>query len=137
MAGFNLQHNDTLSLKHAKAHSEQSNPLYTDHDHSHVDTPSSSRTRGKDPNSSNEGVFVEEEKHTATSGVTYWMGWWVEVLGLMVSAALFVVIVVVLREYNGKLQPKWAYDFNLNALVALLTTFLRITMMDVVTKSKC
>ena len=52
--------------------------------------------------------------------------------GLIVSIAILVAIVIILRNYDGEVQPDWQFSFNLNSLVAILMTVLRTTMMDVV-----
>lgn len=75
-------------------------------------------------------------KRERASGRSRFLGWWTEVLRLAISIILLSVIVAILKFYNGKVQPHWRFEFNLNALVALLATMFRITMMDTVTNCK-
>lgn len=58
--------------------------------------------------------------------------WFTNVAGLLFAAAILIAIVVILRNYDGKLQPNWDYSLNLNSLVAILTTVLRTSLMDTV-----
>jgi hypothetical protein len=85
---------------------------------------------------SSEHIYVDEttsnKKHTSGS-----LGWWTEIGNLLLSTAIFIAIIVLLRRFDGKLQPKWQWDFNLNALIAILATFLRVSMMEAVTNCEC
>lgn len=56
--------------------------------------------------------------------------WIYESTAIVVSIACFVALVVVLRKSDGKEQTKWFYDrLTLNGLIALLSTFIRASMM--------
>ncbi|KAL2059721.1 hypothetical protein VTL71DRAFT_10213 [Oculimacula yallundae] len=61
--------------------------------------------------------------------------WVWDVGGLIISIAILVAIVIILRKYDGQVQPNWRFSFNLNSLVAILMTVLRTTMMEVVSDS--
>jgi hypothetical protein len=58
--------------------------------------------------------------------------WWQEILSLLIASTALVAIVIVLVMYNGKEQPTWKYSINLSALVAILSTLLRVLMVTVV-----
>lgn len=51
--------------------------------------------------------------------------WMFELLNTIFLVALIVAIAVTLAAYNGKPAPDWGQHLNLNALLALLSTFLR------------
>jgi hypothetical protein len=58
-----------------------------------------------------------------------------EIWKLFTTLGLFVAIVVILRTQHGKLQPNWRH-VNLSALIAILATLLRASMMAVVSEGK-
>lgn len=86
----------------------------------------------QDGRMSSEHITVNETKSNKkqTSG---FLGWWAEIGNLLLSTAILIAIIVLLKRFDGKLQPKWQWDFNLNALIAILATFLRVSMMETVT----
>lgn len=56
--------------------------------------------------------------------------WIYEWAAVAVSVACFICLVVVLHKSNGKEQTRWLYDrLTLNGLIALLSTFIRASMM--------
>ncbi|KAI9049748.1 hypothetical protein LZ554_005900 [Drepanopeziza brunnea f. sp. 'monogermtubi'] len=61
--------------------------------------------------------------------------WFWNVGGLVASVAILATIAVILRYYDGQIQPSWRFSFNLNSLVAILMTVMRTTMMEVVSDS--
>ncbi|KAG4443094.1 hypothetical protein IFR05_001420 [Cadophora sp. M221] len=67
--------------------------------------------------------------------LTVTWAWLLNVAGILLSAAILVAIIVILRNYDGQMQPDWNYSFNLNSLVAILTTVLRTALMDTVSDS--
>jgi hypothetical protein len=65
------------------------------------------------------------ERQPTDGGYSLW-----EILSLICSIAFFAALVSVLRESEGKEPTKWLYNrLTLNGLIALLTTFMRATMM--------
>lgn len=58
-----------------------------------------------------------------------WSSKWVlETLSCVLSVGFLVAIVVVLANYDGKALPNWPYGITLNALVSVLSTFMKATM---------
>lgn len=55
--------------------------------------------------------------------------WWIEIISLLVGVGALVAIAVTLAEYNSKEQPAWKYSVNLNTLIAILSTLLRVCML--------
>ncbi|KAF2133089.1 hypothetical protein P153DRAFT_271492, partial [Dothidotthia symphoricarpi CBS 119687] len=55
--------------------------------------------------------------------------WWSEILSLLLSMGALVAIIITLVMFNGKEQPAWKYSINLNTLIAILSTFLRVCML--------
>ncbi len=56
--------------------------------------------------------------------------WLYELLGALGSLACFAALVAVLRRSEGKEQSRWLYNkLTLNGLIALLSTFIRASMM--------
>ncbi|KAF6795051.1 hypothetical protein CSOJ01_13510 [Colletotrichum sojae] len=51
---------------------------------------------------------------------------------LMVSAAAFVPIVVILCKLDGEVQPDLPYDLNVNTLIAIFSAMLRATLLFVI-----
>ncbi|KAH6712933.1 hypothetical protein BKA61DRAFT_657002 [Leptodontidium sp. MPI-SDFR-AT-0119] len=82
------------------------------------------------------GQLSEEYKPRNDStkrSLTYRIGqWFWDVGGLIAAVAILIAIAIILRNYDGQIQPNWRFSFNLNSLVAILMTVLRTTMMEVV-----
>lgn len=55
--------------------------------------------------------------------------WTWEFVALFSSMAAFVAMVILLVISDGKPQPEWAYDLNINTLIAVLATLLRAAML--------
>jgi hypothetical protein len=62
--------------------------------------------------------------------------WWFEILSLLVAIGALVAIAVTLIRFNQKEQPAWKYRLNLNTLIAILSTLLRVCMLFGVEEGK-
>jgi hypothetical protein len=60
--------------------------------------------------------------------VTSLTAWWFETLSLLLATGALVAITVTLAKFNRQEQPSWKYRINLNTLVAILSTLLRVGM---------
>lgn len=63
---------------------------------------------------------------TATLGFS---AWFYESLALILAAASFVTLIVILSRYDGKPTPAWKAGMSINVLVALLSVIFRIFIM--------
>lgn len=65
-------------------------------------------------------------------------GW--EIFSLVLALLLLVAMVVILRVYEGQRVPDWGESFNLNTILALLSTFFRgllvIVIAEIVSQAK-
>ncbi|KAI0897157.1 hypothetical protein F4806DRAFT_464291 [Annulohypoxylon nitens] len=55
--------------------------------------------------------------------------WRWEIASLIVAFGLIVATYSVLSHYNGHRLPEWPFSINLNTLIALISTFIRATML--------
>ena len=67
-------------------------------------------------------------------GVLYRWKW--EVPSCILSVLSLIAITVILYAYNGRPLPKWPYKITINALISVLTTVLKASMLVVVTEGK-
>ncbi|KAG8669276.1 hypothetical protein FPOAC1_008665 [Fusarium poae] len=58
--------------------------------------------------------------------------WSWEIISLLFALALLVAIIAVPAHYNDKVLKRWPYDISLNTTIAILSTFMRASMMLVV-----
>ncbi|CAJ0549714.1 Ff.00g033270.m01.CDS01 [Fusarium sp. VM40] len=58
--------------------------------------------------------------------------WLWESLSLVFAMALLITIIAVPAYYNNQILKQWPYDISLNTIVALLSTFMRASMLLVV-----
>lgn len=87
----------------------------------------SSTSRASDKSSSSSHKRKERREEWKAS-INRW--WLYELLGASFSVAFLVALIVVLHRSQGKEQKRWLFGtFTLNGLVALLSTFIRATMM--------
>ncbi|KAI9658615.1 MAG: hypothetical protein M1821_002175 [Bathelium mastoideum] len=73
-------------------------------------------------------VDVEEKQDPRPSGIR--LKWWLfELLAWTFSLATLCAFVLLLHQYNGKMQSDWpSRAFTLNALVALIATLTRVSL---------
>lgn len=62
--------------------------------------------------------------------------WYSELGSLILGLASFVAIIVILRKYDGNLQPNWSHGITLNAVVAVLATSLRACLAFIIEEGK-
>ena len=62
--------------------------------------------------------------------------WWFEILSLSAGLGALIAIIVTLAAFDTIEQPTWKYRINLNTLVAILSTFLRVCMLVGVEEGK-
>ena len=56
--------------------------------------------------------------------------WSLELLAILLLVAVFVTLLIVLQQYNGRTQTAWSYHhLILNGLVALLSTITRAALL--------
>jgi Protein of unknown function (DUF3176). len=60
--------------------------------------------------------------------------WILEILSCVLSMGFLVTIIVVLAIYDGKPMPDWPYGITLNALVSVLSNFMKAAMAFAVTE---
>ncbi|KAH0440670.1 hypothetical protein CcaCcLH18_02340 [Colletotrichum camelliae] len=60
--------------------------------------------------------------------------WQPELMALIISISSFAGIVGLLAKYNGKLQPDFADQISINALIAVFSTILRATLLFVISE---
>lgn len=54
---------------------------------------------------------------------------WFELLSLVIGICALIAITITLPKFNGKEQPAWKYSVNLNTLIAILSTLLRVCVL--------
>jgi hypothetical protein len=74
-----------------------------------------------------------EEVSSASRKSQIVRGFYQDIWRLLATLGLFIAIIVILRTRNGKLEPNWRH-INLSALIAVLATFLRASMVAVVSE---
>jgi hypothetical protein len=62
---------------------------------------------------------ADSKLHHAPPTIDYWWGW--DILGLGLSLAILIAIIVILRVFDGKQQPSWRW-ISLNTLLSWLST---------------
>ncbi|KAJ5633356.1 hypothetical protein N7490_009695 [Penicillium lividum] len=60
--------------------------------------------------------------------------WILELLSCVMSLVLLIAVIIVLENYDGKPMPEWPYGITLNALVSLLSTFMKAAMAFAITE---
>jgi hypothetical protein len=83
------------------------------------------------------GRHVPDDAPDRVGGLSLLASWSWEFLYLLLATASFVAIVFVLVKFNNKAQPDWPHSINLSALIALLATILRSSLVVVIEESKC
>ncbi|KAJ4138380.1 hypothetical protein NW768_002204 [Fusarium equiseti] len=68
-------------------------------------------------------------KPPKVSPVRYW-SW--EIVSLVFALALLIATIAIPAHYNDKVLKRWPYDISLNTIIAILSTFMRASMMLVV-----
>ena len=80
-------------------------------------------------------ITSESRSHQAkipkVSPVRYW-SW--EIVSLLFALALLIATIAIPAHYNDKVLKRWPYDISLNTIIAILSTFMRASMMLVVTE---
>ena len=67
----------------------------------------------------------------------HWSGTWLpEVFALVVAIVLLVAITVTFSRFNGRNQPTWKYNLNLNAIAAIFSTIFRAMLLIVIEEGK-
>ncbi|KAF0328635.1 hypothetical protein GQ607_004047 [Colletotrichum asianum] len=62
--------------------------------------------------------------------------WRFDFLALLISCAAFAAIAALLGVYNERAQPEFAYNININTLIAILSTVLKATLVFVVAEGQ-
>ena len=111
----------------------QSRPLFLDTDTTGMPEKQAFLTTISDTASSSDNTsFATQRSHTAL-----WTAWWSEILALLLGTGALVAIIITLVRFNGKEQPAWKYSVNLNTLIAILSTFLRVCLLFGIEESEC
>ncbi|KAJ4011543.1 hypothetical protein NW752_008549 [Fusarium irregulare] len=71
----------------------------------------------------------QQSKPPKVSPVHYW-SW--EIVSLLFALALLIATIAIPAHYNDKVLKRWPYDISLNTIIAILSTFMRASMMLVV-----
>jgi hypothetical protein len=78
-------------------------------------------------------LSTAEQKAVLQSQSFFWgSSWTLEILSCLTSVVFLVAIIVVLYEYDGKPMPDWPYGITLNALVSVLSTAMKASMVFIV-----
>ncbi|OQD74569.1 hypothetical protein PENDEC_c010G03569 [Penicillium decumbens] len=72
------------------------------------------------------------QKQTHKSWYSEWL--W-EFLGLVTSMVSLIAIIIVLWYYDGRPMPDWPYGITLNALLSILSTVMKATLVFAVSES--
>jgi hypothetical protein len=72
------------------------------------------------------------QSQTTKSKISPVRSWSWEIASLIFAIALLVAIIAVPAHYNDKVLKRWPYDISLNTIIAILSTFMRASMMLVV-----
>ncbi|KAH6642484.1 hypothetical protein C7974DRAFT_468834 [Boeremia exigua] len=74
--------------------------------------------------------------HRRRSGRQYriWGPWKYEIASVLLSVGLNIAIAVLLAQFDTQTVPDWGQYLNLNALLALLSTFLRATLVIIISQ---
>lgn len=70
---------------------------------------------------------VEKRRRLSTERL-----WIPELASLLLALSSFIAILVILRTYEGNLQPSWRHGITINAVVAVLATTMRAFLAAVV-----
>lgn len=71
----------------------------------------------------------EQLKHGRKPGILSRKGWLWEILTLLGSLCSFAAVIGLLAFYDGKTVPTWYYGLTLNALVSVLATLFKGTLL--------
>ncbi|RBR21404.1 uncharacterized protein FIESC28_04941 [Fusarium coffeatum] len=71
----------------------------------------------------------QQSETPKVSPVRYW-SW--EIVSLLFALALLIATIAIPAHYNDKVLKRWPYDISLNTIIAILSTFMRASMMLVV-----
>jgi hypothetical protein len=55
--------------------------------------------------------------------------WWQDILTLLIGASALAAIIGTLAWFSSKEQPTWKHSINLNTLIAILATVLRVCVL--------
>lgn len=78
---------------------------------------------------------VKQLKHGPKPGIWSRKGWLWEILTLLGSLFCFAAVIGLLAFYDGKTVPNWYYGLTLNALVSVLATLFKGTLLMPITSS--
>ncbi|KAF4809371.1 hypothetical protein CGCSCA5_v011553 [Colletotrichum siamense] len=99
-----------------------------------------------DPSQDDAGAWSLFTRNTeasiAETALPYWdplklenlKQWQPELLALIISISSFAGIVGLLVKYNGRIQPDFADQISINALIAVFSTILRATLLFVISE---
>lgn len=58
--------------------------------------------------------------------------WAYELLSMTVAIGLLIAIILILRRFEDKEQPKWPHELTLNSVIAILSTILRALLASII-----
>jgi hypothetical protein len=77
-------------------------------------------------NANHNQMMTPESRSSILARLTIW---WFEVVSLLIGVGALGAIIIMLLKFDGKEQPAWKYSVNLNTLVSILSTLLRVCML--------
>lgn len=78
---------------------------------------------------------AEQQVVLQSQTMVWGSSWTLEIICCLVSLAFLAAILVVLYLYDGKPMPDWPYGITLNALVSVLSTVMKASMVFIVTEA--
>lgn len=85
-----------------------------------------------------ESVPLKPSSTTSNRRKSIWLDTWLfESLALVFSVACFVAILGLLSAYNNKVRPEMAYNLSLNAIISILATGCKSSLVLVIGEAMC
>ena len=96
----------------------------------HVPTVSATeQSQQRAPWGSASGRLRTESFDSRRSHLASLLAWWQEILTLLIGASALAAIIGTLGWFSSKEQPTWKHSINLNTLIAILATILRVCVL--------
>lgn len=77
---------------------------------------------------------AEQQAVLQSQSIFWGSSWTLEIIACLMSVIFLAAIIVVLYMYDGKSMPDWPYGITLNALVSVLSTVMKASMVFIITE---